>query len=240
MHHNSRREGSPTARLIPMCGRFTLVKPEEIQATFHVDELPLNLSARYNIAPSQLVPIVYYDQGAEKTKCEMMKWGLVPSWSKEPSSKYSTINARMETLTSKPSFRRLVGSHTCIIPTNGYYEWHTEGKERYPLLIGFPDRHMFGLGGLWDEWHHNDTGEVLHTFTIITLPSSGPVAPIHSRMPAIVTPEHTEQWLHPRKWSAEELEVFLHNGAYNQLQPYRVTTAVNNPRTDAPGLIDPV
>jgi putative SOS response-associated peptidase YedK len=223
-----------------MCGRFTLTKPEDIQPIFQLDELPLTFTASYNIAPSQQVPIVYYDETTSKARCQLMTWGLVPSWSKEHTSKYSTINARIETVTSKPSFRRLVGRQNCIIPTNGFYEWKAIEQEKHPMFIGFKNAPLFGLAGLWDEWHDKISGEVLQTFTIITLPSSGPVEAIHNRMPAIVMPDNAMTWIKPDMWTEDHLQGFLLDEPYDKLSPYEVSKLVNNPRNNELGCITPV
>ncbi len=223
-----------------MCGRFTLIKPEEIMEIFHIEGYPLKLEASYNIAPSQQVPIIFFDEETSKASCELMTWGLVPPWSKEPKTKYSTINARIETITSKPSFKKLVGQHNCIIPTNGYYEWQQTSDGKEPMFIGFKDAPLFGLAGLWDEWQSHETGQILRTFTIITLPSSGPVASIHTRMPGIIMPDQTLDWITPHPWTDKQVETLLEHQPYDKLHPYQVSKLVNSPRNNDPSLVERV
>ena len=149
-----------------MCGRFTAsFEFREIKLLFNLQrDIPL-LNRRYNIAPSQEVPVIVHNNGVNELK--PMKWGLVPSWSPDRSTGSHMINARAETITEKPSYRRLVESKRCLIPADGFYEWRREGNRKVPVWFHLKKKQPFAFAGLWDMWRDVD-GEVLHTFTIIT------------------------------------------------------------------------
>lgn len=224
-----------------MCGRFTLTKStEEVAKTFHVERVLCSFQPSFNVAPNQLCPIVYYDRDAKRLTLEDMKWGLVPSWAKEPHSQYSTINARAETLAEKPTFKRSLPYRRCLVPVDGFYEWQKVDSSKQPYRILMKDQSLFALAGLWDEWTSKETDDILRTFTIITTDANTSMQALHNRMPVIVSKEDWETWLSP---SHEELSAaleLLHPYGKNDLTYYAVSTKVNSPRNNDPGLIEPV
>ena len=177
-----------------MCGRYSLTSPvEAMRALFGFDELP-NLQPRYNIAPTQDVPVIRgrEDGGRELT---MLRWGLVPSWAKEVTASAPLINARGETVAEKPSFRDAFAKRRCLMPADGFYEWRkAEAGAKQPYRIALPDDTPFAFAGIWERWQ-SAQGEVLESCALITTAASPQIADIHHRMPVILKPETYDSWL---------------------------------------------
>ena len=167
-----------------MCGRFTAsFEFREIKLLFDLQRDISLLTPRFNIAPSQEVPVIVQNNGVNELK--PMKWGLIPSWSPDRSIANHMINARAETITEKPSYRRLVESKRCLIPANGFYEWRREGNRKVPVWFHLKNKQPFAFAGLWDMWRDVDEEVLLHTFTIITTVPNALLRRIHNRMPVI-------------------------------------------------------
>lgn len=222
-----------------MCGRFTLNTPPEIIArAFDLPEVP-DLAPRYNIAPSQMVPVIR-ETADHKRQVELMKWGLVPSWwKKDPGIGYKTINARAEGIADKPFFRAPFRNRRILIPTSGFYEWRHENGHKQPYFIHMKDAPVFAFAGLWDRWHTPDN-QVLDTFTIITTDANTLLSHVHDRMPVMVPPEDYEIWLDPDNHNTVLLEHMLKPFEPEQMDMYPVSTAVNSPKNDDASLIEPV
>jgi putative SOS response-associated peptidase YedK len=221
-----------------MCGRFTLaVEDAELQVEFPEMELPAQFAARYNIAPSQPVLAIPNDG---RNKADFFVWGLIPSWAKDPSIGTRLINARAETLAEKPSFRGSYKHKRCLIPADGFYEWQsTSGKQaKVPHYIQMKDRKPFAFAGLWSEWRGPD-GSELRSCTIITTQPNELMAPIHSRMPAILRAEDRMKWLEPVAGTPEELAQLLQPYPSELMRAFRVSTLVNSPAADLPECIVP-
>ena len=172
-----------------MCGRFlNRIPAAETTRLFSTINPLLNYPARYNIAPTQGVPVVR--SAAKARTLDMLRWGLVPFWAKDVKIGYSLINALGETVADKPSFREAFKNRRCIVPADGFYEWQKTGpKEKQPFAIVMKDRSAFGLAALWDRWRRDkESGEELLSFTIITTTPNDVCAPIHNRMPVILDP----------------------------------------------------
>jgi putative SOS response-associated peptidase YedK len=177
-----------------MCGRFTAsFEFREIKLLFNVQRDLSLFAPRYNIAPSQEVPVIVQNEGVNELKS--MKWGLVPSWAPDRSIGDRMINARAESITEKPSFKRLVKERRCLIPADGFYDWRRDGNSKVPVWIHLKKKQPFAFAGLWDMWRDAE-GETLYTFTIITVPNAL-VRPIHNRMPVIFDRLSAKQWLDP-------------------------------------------
>ncbi len=176
-----------------MCGRYSLTSPVEgIRALFGFDELP-NLGVRYNIAPTQDVPVVRAgEQG--KSVFAMMRWGLVPSWAKEVGSSAPLINARAETVAEKPSFRSAFKQRRCLIPADGFYEWKSENGAKQAYRIAMPNDAPFAFAGVWESWN-GANNETIESCAVITTEASEQLAAIHHRMPVILEPTHYREWL---------------------------------------------
>lgn len=196
-----------------------------------------DLVPRYNIAPTQQVSVVRLRADASR-ELSLLRWGLVPSWAQDPSIGQRMINARAETIASKPSYRAAFRRRRCLVPADGYYEWQKVGRAKQPYYIRLRDEPLFALAGLWEQWH--DTGgELWETFAIITTEANQATRTIHDRMPVILSPQDYAQWLDAVCEQSAALEVLQ-----NLLRPYTgpmqldpVTTFVNNPRNDSPQCI---
>ncbi|WP_287128553.1 SOS response-associated peptidase [Candidatus Cyanaurora vandensis] len=220
-----------------MCGRFIFTADRAdlvlALAGLRIEEL---LHPRYNIAPTQPVPTVLNDGQRTLTQT---RWGLIPSWTKDPSIGNRLINARAETLAEKPSFRAPLKRQRCLIWATGFYEWQKMGKGKQPMLFQLTSKKPFAFAGLWDRWEGADGDEVI-TSTIITTEANGLVAPVHERMPVILAPEHYESWLTPGEQRVEPLLAVLGPYPADQMLSYPVSTQVNSPAVDGPVCIEPV
>jgi putative SOS response-associated peptidase YedK len=199
--------------------------------------------SRYNIAPQQSNPVVVRQQGGHN-QIELMKWGLVPSWSRDPKLPYSTINARAETITSKPTFRKPLATQRCLVPATGYFEWVQGGQQgKQPYRIRLQDEEMdgadsiFAFAGLYDIWHGSG-GQELRTYTIVTTQANEALSAIHSRMPVILPRDAEGAWLDPNNTDAEILVSLLQPCPEDLMTAYPVSTLVNKPTNDGRHLIE--
>jgi putative SOS response-associated peptidase YedK len=220
-----------------MCGRFTLHTPESrLREVFNLEtSRPLGLKPRYNIAPSQQVPIIRDTESAREMK--MARWGLIPHWSKEPKTKYSTINARIETVAEKPTYRTSFKHRRCLIPADGFYEWKPINGRKIPHHIRMRDGGVFAMAGLWDHWQGE--GEDLESCTIIVMPANAVITPLHERMPAIIAPAQYDLWLDPRVADKTEIMGYLHSAPSSELVTYPISPWVNSPQHDDDRCIQP-
>jgi putative SOS response-associated peptidase YedK len=219
-----------------MCGRYTFQPTEEFYRRFNIANRLDGLVARYNIAPSQLVPVII---GNNPHQVVLMRWGLIPHWAKEDKTAYKMINARMETLTQRPAFRSLLAANRCLVPASGYYEWKAEARGKTPYYIHPASHEFFAFAALYDVWTNPD-GEDLHTFTIITKDSDGFVAQLHNRMPVILDRDLEEAWLDREITTANEVLDILERSAGVTLDAYPVSRLVNRPSVDSEDLIQRV
>ena len=221
-----------------MCGRFTLQTPEEkIRQTFHLMATrQLGLSPRYNIAPSEEIPIIRNTDSFPDL--HLAKWGLVPHWSKEPATRYSTINARIETVADKPAYRSAFKHRRCLIPADGFFEWKRVNNHKIPHYVRMQNHHLFAFAGIWDRWEGN--GQVLDSCSIIVMPANSVMKPLHERMPAIIAPAHYDLWLDARITEKDEIMGMLNAAPASQLIFYPVSQWVNTPANDDPRCIQAV
>ncbi len=223
----------PDSTIIPsMCGRFALSKSrEELQSEFPDIDVPAQYAPRYNIAPSQPVAAIANIKGV--ATLTHFLWGLVPSWSKGPNSKYSMINARAETITEKPSFKNAFKRRRCLIPTNGFYEWQRIGKQKQPMFIGLNSERCFTMGGIWETWT-GEGGEQLNSVAIVTTAPNELMAPIHNRMPVIVAPRDRDTWLFSNEMQLPGVFPLLGPYPAAAMQARPVSTYVNSPFNEGP------
>jgi putative SOS response-associated peptidase YedK len=219
-----------------MCGRYRLVRKKEILAEFFDAGDDVDWAPRYNVAPGQDVPVVRQDTCEPKRLLSLMRWGLIPSWSKDPKAGYKMINARAETIADKPAFREPLQSRRCLVPADGFYEWAKEGKAKSPFCFTLADDSLFAFAGLWDRWK-NPNGEVLQTYSIITTSANALVAGAHDRMPVILEPEDYDLWLDPGFRKTEALLDLLKPYRAELMRSWRVSPRVNSVQNDDAGCI---
>ncbi len=218
-----------------MCGRYTLrADAPTLQRAFNLPELPAEHAPRYNIAPTQRVPIVRVN--GVRTLA-YVQWGLVPSWAKDRSGAHQRINARAETLQEKPSFRQAFKLRRCLVPCDGFYEWDKSTPAKTPHFIHFADHRVFALAGLWETWL-SPQGERLESCTIITTEPNALIAPLHHRMAVILAPQDYDTWLNPET-PLEACAALLRPHSAADMCAYPVSPAVSNPNVDTPDLIAP-
>lgn len=217
-----------------MCGRFVSSIPaDELKKIFDLIETP-KLEPRYNVALTQLTAVVR-NQG-ERNRLDLLKWGLVPGWSKDPGFGNRLINARSESVAEKPAFRHAIKYRRCIIPVSGFYEWSHSGALKQPYYIRMADHSPMCLAGLWEMWKAPD-GNELESFTILTTAANRVVTPIHDRMPVILHPDSFSLWLSHNMHDPQLLQPFYQPYPAQQLTAYKVPDLVNNPRFDSPACI---
>ena len=176
-----------------MCGRFVLISDlKNIQKNFNVRNMSCQYQPSWNIVPNQLIPAIINYNGENQLIC--FRWGLIPSWSKDPSIASKLINARAETVDKKPSFRDAFKKRRCLIVADGFYEWRKDGKGKEPLYYYLKPGRPFGFAGLYETWISPDKKEI-HTCVIITTVANELIAPVHDRMPVIVPGEQEQTWL---------------------------------------------
>jgi len=223
-----------------MCGRFTLhASPEQIAAQFDV-EAPEHLADRYNISPTQPVGIVRLGRATDSREWALVHWGLIPSWSKEPSIGARMINARGETITEKPAFRAALKRRRCLVPADGFYEWKRTGSSKQPYYIRLSSHEPFAFAGLWEIWTAPDGSEV-ESCTVITTEPNELMESLHDRMPVILDPSDYGQWLgNGKDADAKEIEQLRHlirPFDPKLMEAYPVSTKVNSPMNEGSGLI---
>ncbi len=219
-----------------MCGRFTLtVDPAELKDKFGDFIFPGQFAPRFNIAPTQPVLVIPNDG---KNKADFFLWGLIPSWSKDPTIANKLINARGETIAEKPSFRSGFKYKRCLILTDGFYEWKVQAGEKIktPYYIHMNDRKPFAFGGLWDEWQ-SPSGGALRTCTIITITPNELMSTLHNRMPVILDQKNYADWLDPAPRTPDSLLHLIQPFPANNMSAYPVSTMVNSPGTDRAELV---
>ncbi len=217
-----------------MCSRYSLTSPPEaVRSYFALGEVP-EFPPRYNIAPSQPVGIVRTDAHGARI-FRLVRWGLIPSWTKEPAKISMMINARSETVTEKPSFRGAIRHRRCLVPTNGFYEWTGTPGSKTPHLIRRPHTALMAMAGLWEHWVGADGSEI-ETMAILTTSANGTVAAVHDRMPVILAPEYFDLWLDCRSGSAVAVLGLLTPAPEDLLEIVTVSRRVSNSRNEGPEL----
>jgi putative SOS response-associated peptidase YedK len=218
-----------------MCGRYTFQPTEAFYERFNIANRLDGLVARYNIAPGQMVPVVI---AHSPNRVMLMRWGLIPRWAKDEKSSYKMINARIETLTTRPSYRGLLARNRCLIPASGYYEWKADGKPKTPYYIHPHSGSFVAFAGLYDTWT-DPKGEELQTCTIVTRDADEAMAPLHNRMPVVLAREDEQAWLNPQLTIPSQAVEILARSAGVPLDAYPVSRLVNKPSVDGKDLIQP-
>lgn len=217
-----------------MCGRYSYFGPlDNLKESIHIDSIDKEPIANYNVAPTQHVPAILHSSGENHLK--HLHWGLIPFWAKDPSVGSRMINARIETLTEKPSFKNAFRKRRCLILSNGYYEWSGEKGSKQPYFITSPEQ-PFCFAGLWETWKNKEDETLIHSCTIITAEASQAIAHIHNRMPVILHAGAYRNWLDPGFEEFNDLLDILDKGMARDFSFYPVSRAVNSIRNNGPEL----
>jgi len=220
-----------------MCGRYVITSsPEAIRALFRYLEQP-DFPPRYNVAPTQPVPIVRIQAGARAFA--LVRWGLIPGWVKDPRDFTLLINARGETVSQKPAFRNAMQRRRCLFPADGFYEWKADGARRRPYFIRPRNGGPIAFAGLWETWM-GPNGEEVETACIVTTTASRTLAPIHDRMPVVIAPEAFDLWLDGARVDAATAAAMIMPAPEDLFVAYEISTAVNRTANDSATLIEPV
>jgi putative SOS response-associated peptidase YedK len=220
-----------------MCGRYVIKSPAaKLKVRFQLDDVPL-FEPRYNIAPTQPVPIVRrLDQS--KRELAVARWGLIPSWAKDAKIGNRLINARGETIAEKPSFRSAFRKRRCLVPADGFYEWKKIDGGKQPHFIHLRDEEPFAFAGLWEQWTDPEDGEVIESCTIVTTEANALMRTLHDRMPVIMPPKVYDRWLDSATQDLDALKGLLRPYPSEEMAAYPVSAYVNNPRHEGPKCVE--
>jgi putative SOS response-associated peptidase YedK len=223
-----------------MCGRFVVFNDfEQLKEHFLIDKVLYELTPNYNVAPTQEILAIVREEGLNVL--EKLYWGLVPHWSKDISAGYKMINARMETVASKPSFREAFKKRRCLIPADGFYEWSGSKGNKQPFFITLPDEKPFAFAGLWETWWDKENqGDSYRSCTIITREASPCLKDIHHRMPAVLPPDTYEAWLDSDNQDTKALQEILSDKTVTEFKIMPVSNQVNSVRVNEPSNIAPI
>jgi putative SOS response-associated peptidase YedK len=219
-----------------MCGRYGFVPGNNFDERFQVEHQQEPLLPSYNVAPGATMPVVVRNS---PNRIELMKWGLIPFWAKDPKISYKTINARAETVASSPAFREAFKRRRCLVPASGFYEWQKTERGKLPYFIHLKETELFAFAGLYDVWKDAE-GNELRTYTIITTIPNDLVQPIHNRMPVILHPDDEAMWIDPKMNDTKALRALLQPFPVALMEAYPVSRTVNTPAIDTPALIEPL
>jgi putative SOS response-associated peptidase YedK len=220
-----------------MCGRYTLTSsPEVLRALLRYMETP-NFPARFNIAPAQPIAIVRVVAG--ERHFALVRWGLLPSWVKDPKAFSLLINARGESAADKPAFRAAMKRRRCLIPADGFYEWRAAGDRKRPFYVHAKSGEPLAFAGLWETWT-GPNGEELDTAAIVTTRANKTLSAIHEHMPVIVPPKAFDLWLNTNDVDATTAAALIAPAPDHLLEAHEISTAVNRTANDNPKLLEPI
>jgi putative SOS response-associated peptidase YedK len=218
-----------------MCGRYASFLPAEALRTLFETVNPLpNFAPTWNMAPTREAPVVRLHPQTRARHLNLLRWGLVPHWAKDPKSVRQPINARAETIAEAPMFRDALAGRRCLVPADVFYEWRAADNGKLPYAVARADGQPMVFAGLWDGWRGVD-GTVVRSFTIVTTNANPALQAIHARMPVILEPPDWPAWL----GEVEADVTMLLHPSQAELRVWRVSTAVNNVRNDNAALLEP-
>jgi putative SOS response-associated peptidase YedK len=224
-----------------MCGRYYRRSDKQrIAEAFRIGVPPsFDILPSYNVAPQSFQPVVRLNEENSERALALMRWGLVPFWSKDQKIGYNTINAKAETVATSPAFREALKRRRCLVPADGFHEWQKlDAKTKQPYAIGLKDGSLFAFAGLWERWTDKATNQPLETYAIITTEPNELTAPVHNRMPVILAPKDYERWMaiaDPTRLPVDLLRPY----DADQMTSWKVSAAVGNVRYNEPGLLNP-
>jgi putative SOS response-associated peptidase YedK len=215
-----------------MCGRYRLSRRKQIiEEHFDCDPWDDDWNPRYNIAPTQPVPVIRQHPKEPVRQISTMRWGLIPNWAKSSDGEAGMINARSETAAEKPAFRDPLKLRRCLIPADGFYEWSRTGKGKQPYCFEVNEGELFAFAGLWDGWRSAD-GQWIKTCSILTTTPNAVTAPVHDRMPVILHPDSYDQWLDPGMADVQIVSELLKPCEARLIRCYAVSTRINHVAND--------
>jgi len=219
-----------------MCGRFRLSRRKQlIEEYFDCVVEDDDWSPRYNIAPMQSIPVIRKKPEEPRRRLSLIRWGLVPSWSHDSSGAAAMINARLETVDTKPTFRDAIKFRRCLVPADGFYEWGASGKLKQPYCFEVGEGELFAFAGIWERWKdpaEKGPANWIETCAILTAPANPVASAIHDRMPVILDPDQYDVWLDPRVTDLQAATEILKSHNADRLRFYPVSTRVNQVAND--------
>jgi putative SOS response-associated peptidase YedK len=223
-----------------MCGRYRLSRRKQlVEEYFDTADWQDDWSPRHNIAPTQPVPVIRQNPKEPIRQLSLMKWGLIPAWSKDTSGAAHMINARSETAATKPAFREALKSCRCLIPADGFYEWSRDGKTKQPFCFEVDDGELFAFAGLWDGWR-DASGNWMKTCSILTTTPNAVTSAIHDRMPVILDPDNYDLWLDPGMTDPNVVSELPKPYDARLMQCFPVSTRINHVGNDDEECLRPV
>jgi putative SOS response-associated peptidase YedK len=223
-----------------MCGRFAFYSPREAITDIFGVEFPLELEPRFNISPTQYVVALRHPENETRGPVfepVLLRWGLIPSWAKDPRIGNRMINARAETVETKPSFRAAFKRRRCVVLADGFFEWRPSDGGKIPYFISMKSRQPFAMAGLWESWKGGNSP--IESCAIITTAANGIMAALHDRMPVILSADDASRWVNANN-SGQELQSLLLPEDNASIQYWEVSRSVNNSRNSGPELIDAI
>ncbi len=226
-----------------MCGRaYSTYTEEELEARYHSERMkrhPLGIKPNYNMAPTHVVPVIL--NRGKGPEIDFFRWGLVPKWARDvkTAEKYSLINAKGEEITEKRSYAEPFKARRLIVPLSGFFEWKRDGKIKRPFAIHLKDQKIMSVAGVWEEWRSKD-GEVIDSFSIITISANSYMEEIHNRMPVILDAKDEARWMNPENSDIKALQDLLKSCPSERLKAYEVSTLVNSPKNNSEEALEPV
>ncbi|HLX84387.1 MAG TPA: SOS response-associated peptidase [Terriglobales bacterium] len=215
-----------------MCGRYRLSRRKQvIEEHFSTDSDEVGWVPRYNIPPTQFVPVIRQNPDNDRRQLSLLRWGLVPSWSRDMSKAASMINARAETADTKPAFSDALRLRRCLIPADGFYEWQKAGKTKQPYCFEVGAGELFGFAGIWESWN-DPNGGTLETFSILTTTPNALTVTVHDRMPVILQPRHYYVWLNREITDAKIALDVVKPFEAEQMRCFPVSTRINHAAND--------
>jgi putative SOS response-associated peptidase YedK len=225
---------TPLWHNLPMCGRYRLSRRKQIIAE-HFEVLPDDddWTPRYNIAPTQPLPIIRQHPKEPRRELSLVRWGLIPSWAKDASGAAGMINARSESAATKPAFRDALKLRRCLVPADGFYEWLRIGKTKQPYCFEVNEGELFAFAGLWERWK-DPSGNWIKSCAILTTTPNAVAAQVHDRMPVILDPDNYDLWLDPGFTEVAAVSEVLEPYDARLMRSYPVSTRINHAANDDP------
>jgi putative SOS response-associated peptidase YedK len=225
-----------------MCGRARLSSDvSEIKVAFRIPPArpPPNFPPSWNVAPTDSLPVVRYDRKAEQRSLDLLRWGLIPYWAKDIKVGFANINAKAESIETRPAFRQAFERRRCLVPVDSFYEWKKVDAGKQPYAIALKSRSLMALAGVWENWR-SPAGERIRSFAIITTAPNELCAQLHNRMPAIIAPEAWPAWLGEEPADEVQLKALLVPYPSDEMICWPVSARVGNVKNNDPTLIEPI